>query len=403
MKSFRPRLSIPGLLLGAVLASACSGPDGDDSIESVEDTDVPEPLDDTQDTDITPLLLRADTWPAILRNSVELINGEQPAQVETELRGLYANLSAIFVAEAINGAPATTSTALGLTQLALADADEPNALNYSCNNGGALAITVLPDQSFYNVQAASCALEGDVHDGTYVHNGVGREGVLSELQGLSIAKADGTSLAIEGSFSTNLSRIGFTVARNWRDTQFNIDDGQSTLTVDNYNIESTAQEGVDPNNPQRQAQLDDGTPVRYTIATLIATTSGSFDVSAAWTEGQTLSVSTTLGMDSSYATWLDNGEMADALNLANPTIANNSDGSSIAIYRYPRTVQSTQWSSGNIEILAEDGSRVTLTPSDTESTAALVRLGDDASPVFVDWNDGFQVRCIGNEMFSDCL
>lgn len=336
-----------GALACALLLAACGSDDDDGSAVAPGDGDAPDPATAT---------IRDDNAPALLREVVSLVNADLPLALEDELVARAEAVSRALIGDELGETGTAGADAFGLVRTARPDPADANRFLYACANGGTLDVTLEPDVPAYDLDHDGCAIDGDELDGRYAYFGAGREGTRSEYEGVRVARADGTSFEIDGTRATAFDRVGVLASRTLSDMRLATSDGAGETLVTGYASSSSTNPGHLPGSSPAEG---------YTMS---AEASSSFDVVAPWTDGATLSVAASLGVEVEVP-----GDASEA----------------------ERDAVSTQWRTGAVEVTAEDGSRARLVPIEGDPERAELFVGESTEPAIVRWDDGYQVVCFG--------
>ena len=316
--------------------------------------------DTTPNPDDIPTI-RADTWREILRNVVSLINADRALERHAEILAIFTSLSSEAFAESIFGDKSETLSLLGLTMLPLSDLENRLLVDYSCDNGGTLNFDLPPGANIFSIVAANCAIGGDVYDGGFGHNGVGREGSSSQLNNLSVKFTDSSEYSLSGRLSTSFDRLGVRRSIQWSGAAMSEQTGRQDYFVEAFAMLSEVAAGRDFGEiPARVLRT--------------ASVTGNFSVSASWTDNQSVQVTTDLTQGGSFLE------------------------SEIGLDTLP-----SQWTAGSIEIIAADGSSLSMQAVSDDAISARVEISGIDEPQQVLWEDGYQVRCFGSVTdFPDC-
>lgn len=312
------------------------------------------------DPEVLPII-SAQNWQEILRNVIDLINADRALERHAMVRSRFSSLSQLVIAETLAGDTSGSLASLGLTQLPLADPNNNLIVDYACNAQGTLNFNLNPGVSIYDIESDSCAIDGDGYDGGFNFNGVGREGLSSRMDNMIVTLADGTAYALDGSYSTSIDRVGVRRSEQWTEAATAERSGNDNYIVESFNL--------------LNASVDARTfSVNPPFLEYSATAQGSFSVSANWSESQALQVTVDLNL-------------GGTVQETDPNLS-----------ELP-----SQWSSGSIDVIAPDGSRISLRPIVDDTTSALVIVSEISEPQQIQWSDGYQVRCFADpEDFPDC-
>ncbi|MFK7891928.1 MAG: hypothetical protein AB8B63_14020 [Granulosicoccus sp.] len=309
------------------------------------------------------LVIRPDSWEEILRNIVALINADRALERREMLEDRFGSLSRLAISETVVGDSSGTLASLGLTLLPLADPANNLEVDYSCNAGGRISFSLTPGVRIYGVESDNCAIGGDIYDGGFNYFGVGREGESTRMDNLSATLADSTAYSLSGAYRTSFDRVDVRRSAQWTDVKM-----KEQSASDNYSVESFTMISESASGPDFSFSFD-RRPLLHS-----ATVDGGFSVTADWTGNQPVQVTVDLMLGGSYE--------ADELD---------------------QIVLPSQWTSGSIEVIAADGSRLLLSPNADDTSSAIVSVSGTDEVQQVRWNDGYQVRCFAAPSdFPDC-
>lgn len=336
---------------------ACSnGSDGDTSqADPGANSDQPS-ADGANDIPSTRPVIGVDSWDSVLRNVIPLINAEKALNRHDAILSRVISLSEILIDNVVFNEQSDTLVALGITPMPLSDPDNRFLVDYACNSGGTLNMTLSPGSFNYQMIADDCAINGDVYDGGFSNFGIGREGATSNVDAMTVQLADSTSYSLSGVYQTFFDRPGIRRSYEWTDTLTTDTASGGEYSVSSFNMLSESASG--------------------SLGEFFhqASVTGGFDVTAEWTDNLPMNVTVSLSLGGTFPI----GE-AD-----------------------PDTLPS-QWTSGNVLVIAADGSQLELKPNPIDVSRAVVELSDISEPFSILWSDGYQVRCFADaEKFPAC-
>jgi len=342
------------LILPVTLFAACSD---DNSPDTGMNNNNGLPNSDTTDTatDVLPVI-RVETWEEILRNVVALINADRALERHNTILDRVVSLSELVLDETVFDDTSGTLASMGLTMQPLVDPDNRFVVDYSCNTDGSLNVTLSPGENKYAMVADNCAIDGDVYDGGFTHFVNGREGASSNLDNMNVTLADSTAYLLSGSYSTFYDRPGVRRSYEWTAAEMLDETENGPYTVEFFNILSESASG-------NLGEFFHSAAV-----------TGSFTVSADWTDNKPVQVAVDLALGGSF--------------LAEEVVQN--------------TLRS-QWTSGSISVVAADESQLRLVASESDPASAVVEVSGLAESQQVLWGDAYQVRCFADaSAFPNC-
>lgn len=341
-----------------------------------------------------PPFIRADNWQEILRNVIALTNADRAVERRDRLVNRFASVSLAALDAVVFDKTSETLISLGLTLLPQADPDDWTVVNLSCDAGGDLTLSLTVGVSVYSAEANNCAIGGDIYDGGFYHYAVGRESPFSLIDDMSVSLSDSTRYSLSGSLSYSYDRIDFRRSVEWLDASMSEHSGVEDYFVEAFNMLSKATDGDFFERHPTPVIFADGTEGFVEDYEHSASVAGSFTVSAPWTENREMQVTADLTLGGIFLTT----SSTPALQIPFETVSGQ--------WAWPLSDLSglpSQWTSGSIVVVAEDGSQLSLRPMADDTNSALVEISGISEPQQVQWSDGFQVRCFGKPSeFANC-
>ena len=369
------------------------GSPGGDPAPSDPDGSAEDPATD-DDGPAAARALRDDNAEAILREVVAVIEAEPLDEAHA---AVLADAAAWSEA-ALEGASA--AAALGI---APTGRTEGELSRWSCDAGGSIDFRLVAGAPVFEYVADGCAIDGQRVDGRFFHFGAGRDGRRSEMESLTIERADGTAVALDGERATRFDRVGVARERAWTGARLALEGGEGAVRVGAYEMRAETLDGVLPGAPVAVA-LPDGSTGRYLPWARGASVVGRFEVEAPWTGGETLSVRVDLALDDAYAVWQTSGFPVPE-GVAEPYATVDADGEPLEIWfpERPPAPGSSWWESGRIVVEAGDGSALVVEAlaGDRDRFALSV---DGGEALVREWSEaGFGVGCFASaERFPGC-
>lgn len=239
----------------------------------------------------------------------------------------------------------------------------PDQRTSTCSGGGrVLRYSTRQSQGFDDIYD-NCALGGSVYRGTrggrnLVRNAISRS-PFTDFQQIA---SDGSQQIVDGEFfSGNESRVITNRSEGWRDLTFS--DSTDGFQLTNYSIERAL---VDGGIWLGDLVVINGVSVRVLNYDKRETVKGQFAVSAPFTESQMLQVSVDLGFEDRVRVALDNP--SQDFPSRNPEIP-------------------FEWQSGNVNIVASDGSSMAILPVVGNAFELTLGSGEVLGPFA--WTDQF--------------
>ena len=223
------------------------------------------------------------------------------------------------------------------------DADQSG--EYSCAGGGSLV------GYFANADQASdwvfddCVIGSNTYSGTVGARIITRGAInRAPVYDLTIEGSNGQTRTLSGGYSSgNLSFVAVNSQSNWNSANYRgpVDGGQ--LQIDDYSVSRTRRDDNIERFESTQS-LPDGRVVQINEYSVSNNVAGSFSVSAPWTQNESLAVT----VDLSFS---DEARIARDVETGNIVEYSDSDPE-----------DAPYWQSGSIDITAEDGSQLRVTP-----------------------------------------
>jgi hypothetical protein len=260
---------------------------------------------------------------------------------EQILRELTKLINATPMAATLSTQPATTDSGVTFVSVSTGPVeDEVFGLgflrDYSCDAGGSIEVHTFTQPGSRKLTFTDCALQAGSFDGVLKDFIIGREGTGVTATDYSV-DTDNQTRTLSGSRGASFFRGGPGRNRFWRDTDFDSQLNEGTLTLRSYELNATSRF----TRPARVNESD---------------LSVSFDVSAPWTGEQSIRVQATLQASIEPDTTFT-------------------------------------WQTGEVVAVAEDGSQLTLTPADTVQRTFNIALAGHDSMITRQWADGFEIFC----------
>ncbi|MGQ7845324.1 hypothetical protein ACUNV4_12655 [Granulosicoccus sp. 3-233] len=246
---------------------------------------------------------------------------------------------------------------------------------YTCAAGG--SVTVYQAYSINSSDAVfdRCVAGNNTYSGTSgIRNLVRGSIVRYPAYDFSVTDSNGNTQTLSGGYAYgNTSFVATNIESGWDSAEYAgpVEGGQ--LQVRDY---SMTRRQIDNNSGIGSVTLpgDDGQPIRVLEYRVENTVQGSFAVSAPWTGGKTLQVVVDLGFED------------DVLIASDPET-----GESVP-YSRADPEESFFWQQGTIEIRADDGSRLYVTPVEGERDTFMIESDDGGTLGPLLWNEGYAVQ-----------
>ncbi len=245
---------------------------------------------------------------------------------------------------------------------------------YTCAAGG--SVTVYQAYSINSSDAVfdNCVAGSNTYSGTSGLRNLVRGSIARyPAYGFSVTDSSGNTQTLSGGYAYgNTSYVATNIDSGWDAAEYSgpVEGGQ--LQISDY---SMTRRQIDNNSGIGAVSLpgDGGELVRVLEYRVENTVKGHFAVSAPWTGGETFHVRVDLGFED------------DVLIATDPET-----GESVP---YSRTdpEESFFWQQGTIEVLADDGSRLYVTPVEGERDTFMIESNDGGTLGPLLWDDGFAV------------
>lgn len=247
--------------------------------------------------------------------------------------------------------------------------DIPVRGEYTCAAGGTI-YNYFTDRVFNG-----CAVGNNTYNGTSGRRNDNLRGSIANYPfwGFSATDATGITSTLTGGYSIgNVSFVVLNLTQLWKDAEFATTLNDEPFRLSNFNVERRDKSDVGSSFGDITIPIDG---VTYTIRnnSQSSSISGSFTVEAGWTNQEPLTVTVSLS-------FIDT--------IRGPV------GSSAT--EYPRTIdpiEPFQWQTGTIEISANDGSSITVTPTTPSAQSFSIQLGNGESIGPLSWSDSFNIDC----------
>ena len=355
-------------------------------------------------TDDGTALIDADSYEAILRQVVTVANDEPLDAAAAGLTPLFETVDGLVHDAFANGA----ASGDGLSFVSREDGTggpDRSTFTFSCDGGGTLAaLTYVYDDLDFSplldtiTASGTCLVGGDGYDGrAYRLYRIVRT-PTEESYAMSVVRADGSSLTLDGDYTDDRTEGMYSVAHGWTDASLVTDDGSSTTRIDGYTSSRTDVPDFGPATPLYQVDLPEGGTASVYGTGGAPTAKVAFSVTAPWTSGERLDVSVDLASTTTSYRLAEaeaDGSYRPLSDLGSPLVLTNADtGEQITIDNLPASsAEPAQWQSGSLTITAADGSSLVLSPETGDPATFSVTIRGVPDPIVREWADGFQVAC----------
>lgn len=260
---------------------------------------------------------------------------------EPILKELVKLINATPMAQTLSAQPAVTDA--GITFVSVSNGPVEDEVfgfgfvrDYSCDAGGTIVTHTFSTPGSRRLTFGDCVLEAGSFNGTLKEFNIGREGTGITATDYSIEINDQTR-TLSGRQGVSRLRSGPSSIRFWENTEFDAQSSEGILSLRSYELDASS-------NFSFESRAND------------SNLSVSFDVTAPWTGEQSIHVEATLR-------------------------------ASIE----PDTAFS--WQTGEVVVVAEDGSQLILTPADAVQRTFNIALSGHDSVITRQWADGFEIFC----------
>ncbi|ASJ71511.1 hypothetical protein [Granulosicoccus antarcticus] len=246
---------------------------------------------------------------------------------------------------------------------------------YSCAAGGGIKL-----YSAYEVNASdtvfdNCVAGSNIYNGTTGIRNVQR-GVINQypVYDFSVTDSSGNTQTLSGGYASgNLSFVAFNSESGWHSASYRgaFENGQ--LEIDDYSVVRTH---IDNNSAFSSTTRpgDDGELIRIVEYRVANSVTGQFEVHAPWSNEQHLRVFVALNFSD------------DAVITTDPET-----GEPVA-YSGASPEEPFFWQSGSIEVQADDGTHLSVTPVEGERDTFMITTGDGETMGPLLWQDGYTVQ-----------
>lgn len=253
--------------------------------------------------------------------------------------------------------------------------DATQYAEYSCAAGGGLTNYYALVGNASDAVFDNCVAGSNTYNGTTGIRNIQR-GVINRfpVRDFSVTDSLGQTRTVSGEYAAgNLSFVVINAQSGWSSADYRGPWADGELHISNYSVVRTEidnQSGI--GSTTRPG--DDGELIRVIQYRVENAVSGEFAVSAPWSGNQELQV--TLGLSFSD----------------NAVIASDPDSGEPVAYSGADPEEAFYWQDGSIEVMAEDGSRLSMTPVQGDRDAFLITNtdGDTLGPLL--WEDGYAVQ-----------
>ena len=248
---------------------------------------------------------------------------------------------------------------------------------YSCAAGGGVTLYNAYEVNVSDAVFDHCVAGSNTYSGTTGIRNIQR-GVINRypVYDFSVTDSSGNTRSLSGGYeSGNLSFVAINAESGWDSAYYRgaVEGGE--LRIDDYSIVRTQ---FDNNSGTGSSTRpgDDGELIRIMEYQVRSTVGGQFAVRAPWSADQPLQISVQLSFN-------DNAVIASDPETGEPVAYSGSDPE-----------ESFYWQNGSIEVIAEDGSLLLITPMEGEGErdTFLITAGDGETLGPLLWDDGYAVQ-----------
>lgn len=247
--------------------------------------------------------------------------------------------------------------------------DIPVRGEYTCAAGGTI-FSYFTDRVFND-----CVVGNNTYNGTSGRRNDNQRGTIRNYPfwDFSATDAAGVTSTLTGEYSIgNLSFVVLNQTKRWVEAEFTTTLSDGAFTLSDFNIERLDRSDVGTSFGNITRPFDG---VSFTIRNNSQSSSinGSFAVEAGWTNQEPLTVSVSLSFTD--------------------TIREPADSSVTDFPGSIDPIEPFQWQTGSIEIGANDGSSITVTPTTPSDQSFSIELsnGESIGPLL--WTDGYTIDC----------
>lgn len=283
--------------------------------------------------------------------------------------------------------------------------------HYSCDAGGSAVLPIYDADYGYKVGFSfdACFVGEDQYNGSYRSNPFRRHGGTGStvFDNFSANFVDGSSLSIDGFYSSYYTSGSLYAMQAWEDTNYKkIDNSGFEFKQLGLNKLVTVNQSFDFDGESGYVTLSDG---HVGLASPYLNNAGlesEFTISVNNLEPGLFKVSSDLYFDGDYLRWnslnpegLENFIQPDfpVSDLGDPLAVDRRGtygGDTLLLRSIPEVPDgSEQWNTGSFSVIAEDGSRVVMRPSVDSIEMVDIQLNDSSDVITELWSNALQVYC----------
>ena len=285
-----------------------------------------------------------------------------------------------------------------------------NEMVFACENAGTLnSLDYHYGDAPYTVRDVAydnCLFDNVSSEGRYTFTAGRRTNTVDTFTNYQ-AESAGIKHSASGTWEYPYPWFGDNNKQYWTGASFSQSDANASLIINDFHWSN---EGIDSGVPKPESikgfVVDAEGIVRpVQLVTYQARFTSSFTLISDVTSKQPVSVTAELQFKRDYFVWRENSVGNNTAlpdypvsDLGSPlTLSSDADfdnAGMIMLIDQQLQDRDAQWQTGELQLIAEDGSELVLRPNPSDKTQVQIQLANQSGPITALWSDGYQIDCV---------
>jgi len=285
-----------------------------------------------------------------------------------------------------------------------------NEMVFACENAGTLnSLDFHYGDAPYTVRDVAydnCLFNNVNSEGRYTFTAGRRTNTVDTFTNYQV-ESDGIKHSASGTWEYTYPWFGDNNKQYWTGASFSQSDANASLIINDFDWSN---EGIDSGVPKHESLKGfvvdaEGIVRPVQLVTYQARFTSGFTLISDVTNKQPVRVAAELQFKRDYFVWRednvgDNTALPDypVSDLGSPlTLSSDADfdnaGMIMLIDQQPQD-RDAQWQTGELRLIAEDGSKMVLRPNANDKTQVHIQLANQNGPITALWSEGYQIDCV---------